>query len=107
MVRPVDVQTSTAQTPGVERSHQTRPQQAETEQRVQQGIAQEAQDRKMQETQQAADPKSTEMRLHTEGERRRGRRRHRREEEPAPPPPETPPERGRDPNTGHNIDITI
>ena len=74
-MRPVDFQTITAQTPGVEKSHQTRPQQAEIEQRVQQTVAQEVQNRKMLEAQNAPEDQASEMRLNAEEQgQKHGRR---------------------------------
>ena len=106
VVRPVDLQTVSAQTPGVEKSHQNRPQQADVDQRAHHTVAQDAQDQKMREAQQSEDPKAAEMRLRGEGRgRQRGRRKA--EEETPEPEKETPPPRGKDPNMGNRIDVTI
>ena len=68
-MRPVDLQNITAQTPGVEKSHQTRPQQPESEQRQNISIVQQTEDQKLKETQ--ASPKTRETRIQIEKEKER------------------------------------
>jgi len=82
-MRPVDFQSITAQTPGVERSHQNRPQQPEAEQRVSGAINQEAQDQKTKEAQQTPETRGSQIQLNPEQERkaREERKRKQKEEE--------------------------
>lgn len=68
-MRPVDFQNITAQIPGVERAHQTRPQQPESEQRQYTSIVQQAEDQKLKEAQ--ATPQTREARIQIEKEKER------------------------------------
>ena len=68
-MRPVDFQNITAQTPGVERAHQTRPQQPESEQRQYASIVQKTEDQKLKEAQ--ATPQTREARIQIEKEKER------------------------------------
>jgi len=86
-MRPVDFQNITAQTPGVERAHQTRPQQPESEQRQYTSIVQKTEDQKLKETQ--ATPQTREARIQIEKEKERqlnlskkeGKKKEKKEEE--------------------------
>lgn len=70
-MRAVDIQAINAQTPGVERAHQNRPQQSEVEQRQLASIAQRAQDVKMTETQRAPESREVQVQIEKEQERKR------------------------------------
>lgn len=68
-MRPVDFQNVNAQTPGVERAHQNRPQQPESEQRQYTSIVREGEEQKSREAQ--ATPESQETKVQTEKEKER------------------------------------
>ncbi len=105
-MRPVDFQSITAQTPGVEKSHQAKPQQPEFEQRQLTTIQQQAQEQKMKEAQ--ATPETQESKVQTEKEKERQldlskKEREKKEKEEKKEKKIV----GKDPSRGKNIDIVI
>jgi len=105
-MRPVDFQNISAQTPGVERAHQNRPQQPESEQRQYTSIVRESEEQKSKETQ--ATPESQETKVQTEKESERkldlSKKEKKKKEEEEKKEKE---ERKRDLIRGKKIDITI
>ena len=105
-MRPVDFQSITAQTPGVEKSHQARPQQSESEQRQLSTLHQLAEEQKMKEAQ--ATPETQESKVQTEKEKERQLNLSKREREKKEK--EEKKEKklvGKDPSRGKKIDIVI
>ena len=105
-----DVQFPHAQTPGVERSHQTRPQQAEADQRRLSNIDDSARDSRMEQTQEAAEAQQTQIQLTKEKEREARDRARRSGEQPDTEDEEQAPAPRRQvkkPGMGDQLDITI
>ena len=105
-----DVQFPHAQTPGVERGHQTRPQQAEVDQRRLSTIDDKARDSRMEQTQEAADVQQAQVQLTKEKEREARDRARRRGEDPDAvdeEPTPTPLRQVKKPGMGDKLDITI
>lgn len=106
-----DVQFPHAQAPGVERSHQTRPQQAEADQRRLSTIDDKARDSKMEQAQGVAEAKQAQVQLAKEKEEEARNQARRHGEEPdvedddaqAPAPLR----QVKKPGMGNNIDLTI
>ena len=106
-MRPVDFQNISAQTPGVEKTHQTRPQQPESEQRQYASIVKESEDQKSKEAQ--ATPESRETKVQTEKERERQLNHSKKEKKEKAEKEKGEKSKGvkKDPFRGKSIDITI
>jgi hypothetical protein len=101
-----------AQTPGVERAHQNRPQQMDTDQRQYTTISERAQDQKMKEAQEAAEDREAQIQLEKEQERnakdKRKRGQQGEEEEVEAMEEAIIPAKGqKKPGVGDHIDITL
>ena len=108
-MRAVEIQQVNAQTPGVERAHQNRPQQSEVEQRQFQNIARDSQDAKMLEAQETAEDREAQLQLEQEQERKSkdSRSRKREEGETDEDTQQKTITRGRNLSTGRTVDIII
>ena len=69
-MRAVDFQNISAQTPGVERAHQNRPQQSEAEQKQYTSIVRESEEQKSKETQATPESQGTKVQTEKESERK-------------------------------------
>lgn len=106
-MRAGDVQSINAQTPGVERAHQNRPQQPEAEQRQFQNIQEDDHEAQLAQARESAESRQAQIQLKEEQERKRDHSRKERrhpdgEEEERPGKP-----KGRNLSSGRNVDIVI
>ena len=107
-MRAGDIQSINAQTPGVERAHQNRPQQPDTEQRQFQNIQEEDHEATLAHARESAESRQAQIQLHEEQERKRDRTMKEKrqkaggEEEDLRSQP-----KGRNLNSGKNLDIVV
>ena len=103
-----DIQSINAQTPGVERAHQNRPQQPEAEQRQFQNIQENDHEAKLAQARESEEAREAQIQLAEEQERKRDRSRKQKtehEEEDKENLHGLP--RGRNLSSGRNLDIVV